>query len=95
MGKKSKGPRARTRHKLRRKEMVTPNRFLQRFEVGEYVAIDICPSSHNFPHPRFQGKVARVVGRRGTAYVLELEDLGRKKTLIVMPEHLKRIEIKR
>jgi len=95
VGKKSKGPRARTRHKLQQKEVVTPNRFLQKFEIGDYVAIDICPSSHNFPHPRFHGKVAKVVGRRGAAYILELEDFGKKKTLIVTPEHLKRIEVKR
>jgi len=95
MGRKSRGPRARTRQKLQQREVVTPNKFLQKFEIGDYVAIDICPSSHNFPHPRFHGRVARVIGRRGRAYVLELDDFGKKKTLIVKPEHLKRIGIER
>ena len=41
------------------------------------------------PHPRFQGRTGVVVGQRGRAYIVQIRDGGKIKTLFVRPEHLK------
>ncbi len=90
----SKGPRRKSRKKLRQRAGYRPTitKFLQEFKVNEKVVIDIEPSSQKgMPALRFQGRVAEVVGKRGRAYVLKLKDGGKEKTLIVRPEHLKRV----
>jgi len=92
MVRKSHGPRRKTRHKLQVKEAIKPNLFLQKFEIGDRVAIKICPASHNFPHPRFHGRTGVVIGKRGRAYIIKVRDFDAEKTLIVTPEHLKKIQ---
>ncbi len=97
MVKKNHGPRKRTRHKLRkspRERGMTPvTRFLQKFEVGEKVAIVIEPSVHKgMPHPRFHGRTGTVVGKQGNAYVIEIRDGGKMKKIIALPVHLKRVQ---
>ena len=41
------------------------------------------------PHSRFHGKTAKVVDKKGKAYILALKDGNKAKELIVTPEHLK------
>ena len=91
MVRKSRGVRAKTRKKFSVKEVITPNRFLQRFEVGEKVAIVACPSSHNLPHKRFHGRTGEIVGKRGRAYIVKVLDMDAEKRVIVTPEHLKKV----
>lgn len=93
---RSKGFRSRTRHKLRKtpreRGKVPITRFLQQFEVGEKVCIDIEPSVHKgMPHPRFHGRVGEVVGKRGRAYIVKVRDGDKKKLIIALPVHLKRV----
>lgn len=90
MVKKSHGPRRKTRRKLRlkRKDVLTPNKFLQEFKIGDFVHIDLFPQTP-IPHPKFQGKTGKIVGKRGKAYIVEVSDLNSKKKIIVRPEHLK------
>ena len=67
------------------------SRYLQEFEVGEKVCIDIDSSEHlGMPLPRFQGRTAEVKGKQGKAYLVEIRDGNSTKTLIVNPVHLKR-----
>ncbi len=92
---KSHGPRHKTRRKLkkglREKFKVTP--YLQKFEIGQKVAIDPDPSSHRgMPFRRFVGRIGIVKGMRGKAYLVEVKDGGKVKTIISMPEHLKPVE---
>jgi large subunit ribosomal protein L21e len=89
---KSRGVRAKTRKKFTLKEIITPNRFLQKFEIGDKVAVVVCPSSHNFPYKRFHGKTGEVIGKRGRAYIVKVTDLKAEKHIIVTPEHLKKVE---
>jgi large subunit ribosomal protein L21e len=57
--------------------------------VGAKVHVLIDPSIHKgMPHPRFHGKTAEVVGKRGRAFVLKVTDGNSQKTLITLPEHL-------
>lgn len=63
---------------------------LQRFEVDDLVHIIIDPTiQKGQPHPRFHGKTAKIVGEKGKAYVLALDDGNKAKELIVRPDHLK------
>jgi len=87
------GMRKKTRDKLSRtirgrgKSSVV--RAIQEFETGSKVHVLIDPSIHKgMPHPRFHGKTAEVVGKRGRAFVLKVTDGDATKTLITLPEHL-------
>ncbi len=89
----SKGKMQGTRRKLKKKEDVAPNEYLKEFEVGERVQIDVEPSSHSgMPDPKFQGRVAEVVGTEGDTYLLKFKDGGKEKKIKVKPVHLKKME---
>ena len=95
MSQKSKGPRLRTRKRLKQPSGYRPTitKFLQKFEIGEKVVIKQEPSSHKgMPHPRFKGLVGKVIAKRGKAYVVEVK-VGKKiKKVISRPEHLKKLK---
>lgn len=94
MVRKSKGFRTRTRHKLRQIPSVRPaiTKFLQEFDVGQQVALEMEPSSQKgMPYPKFKGSVGKVVGRRGESYIIEINIGDSRKTIISRPEHLKAI----
>jgi len=91
MVRKSRGFRQSTRKKLRQKPSYRPaiTKFLQEFKEGQGVVIALEPSSHKgMPHPRFKGKVGKIVGKRGNSYIVELFDGGSSKKVISRPEHL-------
>jgi large subunit ribosomal protein L21e len=95
MPKSSKGFRSRSRgtftKDVREKGMPPITRFLQTFEVGESVLVNLEPSDpHGQPHPRYQGRTCTVVERVGRAYKLEFVDGGKRKQLIANPVHLRK-----
>ena len=92
MVKKSKGFRSGTRRKLRKKvrEKLVVTRYLQKFNVGDTVAIDPDPMSHRgMPHPRFIGRTGIIKGMRGKSYIVEIKNGDKVKLIISRPEHLK------
>jgi large subunit ribosomal protein L21e len=93
MVKKSHGPRARTRKKLKqklRRKGIT--RFLKEFKEGQKVMILQEPASHKgMPFPRFKGKIGKVINKRGRSYIVEVLDGKKVKKIISRPEHLKAI----
>jgi large subunit ribosomal protein L21e len=92
MVKKSHGFRARTRKELRQKVGMRPTitMYMQEFKKNQKVIIIQEPSSHKgMPHPRFKGKVGRILERRGSSYILEIDDGGSTKKIISRPEHLR------
>jgi len=97
MVKRSRGIRSKSRNILRKrpreKGISSITRVLQEFKIGERVNIDIDPSIHKgMPHPRFQGFTGSIEGMQGEAYLVGI-DVGKKhKTLIVRPEHLRRVK---
>ncbi len=94
MVKRSKGIRSKTRSVLKksRREVSTITRSLQEFEIGEKVYIDIDPSFHKgMPHPRFQGYAGKVEGKQGDAYRIDIIVGKKHKTLVILPEHLRRV----
>ncbi len=95
MVKASKGLRRKTRNILgktpRTKGMSPITHEFRNFEVGEKVNVVIDPAVHyGMPHMRFQGKTGVVSGKQGRAYVVELKDGNKPKTLVARPEHLKK-----
>jgi len=89
---KSHGPRKRTREKFRKSKRTPINEFLKQFKIGDRVVIDINSSSiKGMPFRRFQGLYGRIVKRRGRAYLVEIKDGKKNKTIIANPEHLKKI----
>jgi large subunit ribosomal protein L21e len=93
MVKKSHGPRARTRKKLKqklRRKGIT--RFLKEFKEGQKVMILQEPASHKgMPFPRFKGKIGKIINKRGKSYIVEVLDGKKVKKIISRPEHLKAI----
>jgi large subunit ribosomal protein L21e len=92
MAKKSKGFRSGTRKKLRQRTRPPITKFIQEFKKNQKVAILPEPSSHKgMPHPRFKGKMGRIIEKKGKSYIVEITDGNKKKKLIARPEHLKGI----
>ena len=93
MVKSSKGFRSRTRGTLtkevRERGMPPITRFLQTFELGSSVIVRLEASDpRGQPHPRYQGRVAVVVGRVGRAFRIEFLDGNKRKQLIANAVHL-------
>lgn len=92
MAQKSKGMRRKSRKKLSKDgdRGGTISRYLQEFDDGQQVLIEIDPSVHEgMPHPRFHGRTGIVKERRGRSVVLILKDGGKEKEFTVHPAHLR------
>ena len=88
------GPRKKTRYKfkkdLRARGVLPVTRVIQTFEVGQKVHIICEPSiQKGMPHRRFHGKTGSVVGQRGRAWLVEIRDGNKSKTVISRPQHLR------
>ena len=88
------GPRKKTRYKLKkalRKRGLPPmTSIIQQFDIGQKVHVICEPSvQKGMPHRRFHGKTGTVIGQRGRAWVLLVNDGGSEKTVIARPQHLK------
>lgn len=69
-------------------------RFFQKFKEGDMVAV-VKELSIPFPYSvRLQGRTGKVIEKRGSAYYVEISDLGKPKRYLIKPIHLKRIETK-
>ena len=91
------GLRRKTRHKLkksyREKGKFSLKKYFQTFNNGDIVQLIIEPSVHEgMFHPRFYGKHGKIIGKRGRAYIVEINDQGKIKELIVKPIHLKLVK---
>ena len=96
MVKRSKGLRSKSRHILRKKPrdrgMISITRALQQFVEGERVNIVIDTSIHKgMPHISFHGQTGKIEGKQGDSYIVGITDGNKKKSLIIKPEHLRRV----
>jgi large subunit ribosomal protein L21e len=97
MVKRSKGTRSKSRYIMRKKPrtrgVTSSTKALQHFEIGAQVSIDIDSAVHKgMPHPRFQGHTGKIEGMQGDAYLVGVVVGNKHKTLIVLPEHLGRVQ---
>ncbi len=95
MVKRIGGLRRKTRHKLtkerRRKGKISLTRYFQSFNSGDRIYLSAEPAvQKGMYYPRFMGKSGVVKGKRGRCYEVTINDLGKKKVLVVHPVHLKR-----
>ena len=75
----------------RERGMLPVNQYMQVFEKGDRVHIDVVPSEPSgMPFPRFRGKTGVVRGKQGNAYKVEITDGKSTKLLIVNSVHPKR-----
>ncbi|MGB9703315.1 MAG: 50S ribosomal protein L21e [Candidatus Micrarchaeia archaeon] len=88
---RSKGKLSKRTRRLGKKEKPTVNQILQKFEIGDLVAVDIKRNAKNIPHPRFNGKVGRIIEKRGKAYVVEIKEYNIKKKIIALPVDLRKV----
>ena len=95
MAKASKGLRRRTRQlkkKPRERGLSPITRSLQSFSIGEKASIVIDPSIHKGqPHPRFHGLTGTITKKQGNAYLVNIKDGNKIKSVIVKPEHLRKV----
>ena len=92
---KSQGLRRKSRaaltKKVRERGKIPLTRLLTEYKEGEKVIIKIDPAIHKgMPHKRFAGQVATVKAKRGKAYVLEIPQTKIVKTIIALPQHLRK-----
>jgi len=96
MVKRSKGIRSKSRNILKKKPrdrgISSITRALQQFKEGESVSIVLDPSVHKgMPHIRFHGYTGKIEGMQGNSYLVGINDGSKHKSLIVRPEHLRRV----
>lgn len=89
--KKAKGKRAKSRHKMKKRgPKVTVNKFLQKIPEGSKVDVHIDSSVHaGLPDKRYKGKTGTVVGKQGTAFLVQLKIGKHDRILVVGPAHLR------
>lgn len=77
---------------IREKGKFPLTKFFQKFEEGESVAV---VRNLGFPlsySKRIQGRTGKVLGQRGSAYYVEINDLNKPKRYLIKPIHLRKIE---
>ncbi|MEM7813850.1 MAG: 50S ribosomal protein L21e [Candidatus Aenigmatarchaeota archaeon] len=91
MVQKSRGQRARTRYKMQAKRQPAPNDFLKRFEPGQAVHVCLQPNirGQGYSYTPFHGLTGKVIGKRGSAYVVQIRDGRAQKKLVLSPVHLR------
>lgn len=79
--------------RIRERGKVSLSRCFQKFSEGDSVAIvrELGLQSPGFPK-RMQGRTGKIIEKRGSAYVIEVNDFNRQKKFAVIPAHLRRIE---
>lgn len=82
-----------TRHLARhhRPSSLSVSETIKSFKVGDNVAIVPKGSFKNIPHPRYKGKVGKVIEVRGTGYVVQLNVFKAKVVLVVPGLHLNKV----
>lgn len=90
---KSRGFRRKSKHVLMKKPrergLQPLGRLLHEYGEGEKVVVKIDSAIHKgMPHARYQGRVATVAEKRGRAYVVKMQEGGKVRDLIILPEHM-------
>ena len=95
MVKRIGGIRRKTRYKLRKEKRsrgkISITRYFQSFNVGDRVYLSAESAvQKGMYHPRFMGRAGTINGKRGRCYEVLINDLGKEKTLVIHPVHLKK-----
>lgn len=93
MTKKSRGLFVRkTRHLARhhKPSKLPVSSFIKDFAVGDKVSIVPKGNFKNIPHPRYRGRIGKIIEKRGSAYVVEVKIMDAKRKLTVSALHLEK-----
>ncbi len=85
---------SRTRHLARhhKPSKMGLTQLIKDYKVGDMVAIVPKGSFKDIPHPRYRGKIGKIVEKRGAAYVVEVSVQRSTTRRIVVPQrHLEKI----
>lgn len=84
----------RTRHLARhhKPSTLSVSESIKEFKTGDNVAIVPKGNFKNIPHPRYRGKIGKIIERRGSGYVVELRVFKATKSITVPALHLKKID---
>ena len=77
------------RHNMPHK--ISVREIIKSYSVGDSVAVVPKSNMKNIPHPRYKGKIGKVVEKRGSAYVVELKIFKSTKRLTVPALHLRKV----
>ena len=80
------------RKKQREHGKIKLSRWFQEFKKGDRVAVvRELAVNPKFPK-RLQGKSGVIDGKRGSSYIVKINDLNKEKTYIIHPVHLKKLK---
>jgi large subunit ribosomal protein L21e len=81
-----------TRHLARhhKPSRLNTRSIIKEFNIGDKVTIVPKGNFNNIPHPRYKGRTATVIERRGSAYVVQLKMMAATRILIVPSIHLEK-----
>ena len=68
---------------------LTPSQLTRKYSVGQDVVLRQQSRYEGMPHPRYRGRAGHIVGQRGSAYEVRIQDGNMEKILIVPPVHLR------
>ena len=89
--------RRKSRYKFKRspsdKGKLSLTKYFQTFNPGQRVVLkaDTIVQKALY-HPRFHGKSGVITGKKGRCYEVEINDQGKRKTIVTLPIHLKGAE---
>ena len=95
MVKRIGGIRRKTRYKFRKEKRnrgkISITRYFQAFTVGDKVYLGVESAvQKGMYYPHFMGKSGIIKSKRGNCYEVTINDLGKEKTLIIHPVHLRK-----
>jgi len=97
MVKRLDGARKRSRHKMKKafgsRGKISLTNYFQEFKKGDSAVLKAEPAYQNGIYPlKFHGRICVVEARRGKCYEVMIKDGGKKKTLLVHPVHLIKVQ---
>ena len=90
--KRSLGKLSKRSRLLRRRSRtsLSVSRRLKQLAVGDKVHLTHM-TSRSMPHPRYRGRTGTIVGKQGSAYLVEVGDYNMTKTLVIEGVHLTKV----
>ena len=82
----------RKRKQLRTRGKLKLSNYFQEFKQGDRVAV-VMELSVNPKFPKqIQGRSGEITSKRGSSYVVKINDLNKEKQYIIHPVHLKKLK---
>lgn len=82
------------RKNIRSRGKISLEKYFQKFEDGDTVAVTVEQSvDYHFPK-RLQGRTGVIAGKKGKTYIVKINDQEKPKQFLIEPVHLKRIKQK-